>query len=337
MGIFSAGDEKTNQVRRRRGRAEGEFDEKKTVSSLLPATVNGGVFGECGGYVDTSKPPGHSSDEQMMVDTFLEPANVLRLRFFLGGPNLVWFLCALVLHLLFPYEIGAFQRRGLHRADADSTVPTTSTSRSADTNHTVVFLGFDLGFIGEHPPNTSGGAAGAPPNNLPVAPILRLFILNYIFAFSFYWFWFASLYPLPHVSKMYVMVSSKPYFSVFNKCTYGIICPKRMQEAKRKYIPDSYPTLGNMVHDIWFWSGAMVVWTFFEVLAMRMWATGVVEWRTDTELATQLWSGTDLLNVLHNLIWVFLVPFARNVQFWFAHYGVREFYILSYVRITVWG
>lgn len=92
--------------------------------------------------------------------------------------------------------------------------------------------------------------------------------------------------------------------------------------SQRKFQPGVYPTAGNIVHDVWYWTLGIVQWTVHECLMVRLWATGKVPYISDTELirSPKL--------VLITFCWVLLIPMWRDLHFYFAHRfsHIRAFY-----------
>ena len=87
--------------------------------------------------------------------------------------------------------------------------------------------------------------------------------------------------------------------------------------AARKYVPGSYPTAGNMVHNLYYWSLGVIQWTAWECVVMRLWATGVVPYASDAEV---LGSGRLLA---WNLFWVMVVPLWRDLHFYGTEAAAR--------------
>ena len=96
--------------------------------------------------------------------------------------------------------------------------------------------------------------------------------------------------------------------------------------AARKYVPGSYPTAGNMVHNLYYWSLGVIQWTAWECVVMRLWATGVVPYASDAEV---LGSGRLLA---WNLFWVMVVPLWRDLHFYVAHRFVHIRAIYRFVH-----
>ena len=120
------------------------------------------------------------------------------------------------------------------------------------------------------------------------------FALNFAVAFAYYGFFFAALY----IFKL----------------------------AKRKYRPNSYPTLGNMAHNMWYWTLGIVQWTFWEAVMVQLWATGVVAHKTNAEVLA------DRNLVIINALAIFLIPVWRDVHFYVAHRFLHIRAVYTYVH-----
>ncbi|KAH8080458.1 C-4 methylsterol oxidase [Aureococcus anophagefferens] len=82
--------------------------------------------------------------------------------------------------------------------------------------------------------------------------------------------------------------------------------------ASRKYEPDSWPTAGNMAHNLWYWSLGVAQWTFWECAMCRIW-----EPAARTSRRTRRFSEITLL--LKNAAVLLLVPVWRDFHFYVAH------------------
>ena len=111
--------------------------------------------------------------------------------------------------------------------------------------------------------------------------LARRFLLNYLVAFTYYGFFFFGLY----------VRSWSP----------------------RKYQGGVFPTLGNMAHNLWYWSLAIVQWTFWEAVMARLWASGAVSFSTNAEVL----ASPKLLAL--NVLWVLMIPLWRDLHFYIAH------------------
>jgi len=97
------------------------------------------------------------------------------------------------------------------------------------------------------------------------------------------------------------------YYSFFYVALY------HLSWAKRKFKPGSYPTMGNMAHNLWYWSLGVLQWTAWECVMTRLWATGMVPFVSDA----QLLASPALL--AWNALWVLIVPLWRDLHFYVAH------------------
>ena len=107
------------------------------------------------------------------------------------------------------------------------------------------------------------------------------FALNYFFAFCYYGFFHYGLY-------------------IANWGT-------------RKFVPGSYPTMSNMAHNLYYWSLAIVQWTFWEYAMCRIWASGGADFATNA----QILADPKLLAL--NIFWVLAIPIWRDLHFYMAH------------------
>ena len=116
------------------------------------------IFGNPASYIDLHKPAGHTSDDKVLAEVFMSWKSFFRLTYMLYTPNIIWFSLAFILHFGFPYEIEAFS------VDSSS-----STSSSVVSNNSIISI-------------------------IPLQPVLHLFILSYIVAFTYYGFFHVKLY-----------------------------------------------------------------------------------------------------------------------------------------------
>ena len=77
--------------------------------------------------------------------------------------------------------------------------------------------------------------------------------------------------------------------------------------AARKYVPGSFPTAGNMAHNLYYWGLGVLQWTAWECVLMRLWATGKVPYAADAEVLAR----PGLL--AWNVFWVMLVPWVEVI------------------------
>lgn len=122
----------------------------------------------------------------------------------------------------------------------------------------------------------------------------KRFALNFAVAFAYYAFFFVGLY----VFKM----------------------------SGRKYLENSYPTVGNMAHNMYYWTLAIVQWTWWEAVMVRLWATGAVEFKSYDEIMA------DNNLIALNVFWVLAIPVWRDVHFYIAHRFLHIRSIYTYVH-----
>jgi sterol desaturase/sphingolipid hydroxylase (fatty acid hydroxylase superfamily) len=97
--------------------------------------------------------------------------------------------------------------------------------------------------------------------------------------------------------------------------------------GKRKFVPNSYPTVGNMVHNLWYWSLAIVQWTFWEYVMSRIWASGKgAGFITDTEMLT------NKFYFVWNVFWMLVIPVWRDLHFYIAHRFIHVRAIYKFVH-----
>ena len=108
--------------------------------------------------------------------------------------------------------------------------------------------------------------------------VLKRLALNFSVAFAYYGYWHAVLYRT-----------------------------KDQGGASRKYEPDSWPTAGNMAHNLWYWSLGVAQWTFWECAMCRIWATGGADFATDAAVLG------DYTLFLKNVVVLLLVPVEEEV------------------------
>jgi len=100
----------------------------------------------------------------------------------------------------------------------------------------------------------------------------------------------------------------------------------RFGKASRKFSPESFPTYGNMLHNVYYWFLGVLQWTFWECVMCRLWATGVVGYKTDQEIFR------DPYLLALNGLWVLLIPLWRDVHFYIAHRFIHIRAIYKYVH-----
>lgn len=92
--------------------------------------------------------------------------------------------------------------------------------------------------------------------------------------------------------------------------------------SQRKFQPGVFPTVGNMMHNLWYWSLGILQWTFHECLMVRLWATDKVPYVSDDALFNSLG------HVAATAVWILVIPLWRDLHFYFAHRfsHIRAFY-----------
>ena len=136
---------------------------------------------------------------------------------------------------------------------------------------------------------TGGGSSALPLSGW----VLRRFVLNYGACFAYYAYFHVTLYWL--------------------------------KWADRKYKPEM-PTAANMLHNMFYWSLGIVQWTWWEALMVRLWATGVVPFASDSEVVA------DWKALAFNVAFVLLVPLWRDFHFYVAHRFIHVRAIYKYVH-----
>eukprot|EP00941_MAST-03F_sp_MAST-3F-sp1_P003229 g3229.t1 len=124
--------------------------------------------------------------------------------------------------------------------------------------------------------------------------MLTRFIYNYVIAFTYYGFFHYGLY----------------------WADWG----------KRKYIEGSYPTAGNMMHNLWYWSLGIGQWTMWEFFMTRIWKSGSVSFVTNE----QMLQNNALL--AYNVLWILIIPIYRDLHFYIAHRFIHIRAIYKYVH-----
>jgi len=82
---------------------------------------------------------------------------------------------------------------------------------------------------------------------------------------------------------------------------------------KRKFNKDHWASAGELAHDIWYLTLGTIQWCGWEVIFMRLWATGLVPYVSSAELL----SSPTLL--LQSTLGFLLVPVWRGLHFYTAH------------------
>lgn len=119
-------------------------------------------------------------------------------------------------------------------------------------------------------------------NGSAVAWLQSRFTLNFIIAFLYYGFFFAGLYIV--------------------------------KWGKRKFSAESWPTVGNMMHNLYYWTLGVVQWTFWEYAMSRIWALN-----RGAGFATNADILADPKLLAWNVLWVLVIPCWRDLHFYIAH------------------
>eukprot|EP01048_Picozoa_sp_COSAG05_P009583 COSAG05_NODE_796_length_7262_cov_8.601284_8_plen_325_part_00 len=83
--------------------------------------------------------------------------------------------------------------------------------------------------------------------------------------------------------------------------------------AARKFKPEKSPGFGRMCHNMWYTFLGAVQWTCWEVIFMRLWATGILPYVSDASALA------DPMLLAKCLFWVAAVPVFREFHFYWAH------------------
>ena len=97
------------------------------------------------------------------------------------------------------------------------------------------------------------------------------------------------------------------YYSLFHVGLW------RLGWGSRKFQPDVYPTVANMIHNTYYWSLGILQWTFWECVMIRLWATGKVPYTTNADLL-----GSWRLLALNGFA-VLMTPCWRDTHFYIVH------------------
>ena len=84
--------------------------------------------------------------------------------------------------------------------------------------------------------------------------------------------------------------------------------------GKRKFFPGSYPTRGNMVHNVYYWFLGVLQWTLYEVAMQKLWGSGMMPGPPTYE---EVFSSNRLLAL--NVATILAIPIWRDIHFYSAH------------------
>lgn len=144
------------------------------------------------------------------------------------------------------------------------------------------------------------------------------------------------------------------FFGFFFAALY--LPPLRLRLASRKYVPESWPTIGNLIHDGWYFGIGVFVYTVLEAGMVRLWRGGVLPYwyfgraadaggsRAGADAPEEFWSSLVIVNenenvpgqhrsgnppssstvsrsalVLLTALSLLLTPLYREFHFYFAH------------------
>eukprot|EP00301_Raphidiophrys_heterophryoidea_P023633 c7445_g1_i2.p1 GENE.c7445_g1_i2~~c7445_g1_i2.p1 ORF type:complete len:454 (+),score=113.39 c7445_g1_i2:1-1362(+) len=93
--------------------------------------------------------------------------------------------------------------------------------------------------------------------------------------------------------------------------SWGVIYVLRV--PKRKFDKEHWPSAQELAHDVWYLTLGTLQWCGWEVVMMRLWATGVVGHMSNSEV----WSSWS--NLLQTSLCFMLVPAWRGFHFYTAH------------------
>lgn len=97
------------------------------------------------------------------------------------------------------------------------------------------------------------------------------------------------------------------YFSFWHVTLYGL------HMAKRPFIEDRIYSLDKLVHNAFWTTSGIVIWTSFENVFAYLWATGRLSYISDLHSFSTLWGAASFLLALMG------VPLWRSIHFYFAH------------------
>eukprot|EP00937_MAST-01D_sp_MAST-1D-sp2_P000788 g788.t1 len=96
--------------------------------------------------------------------------------------------------------------------------------------------------------------------------------------------------------------------------------------SQRKFRPGRWPTAGNVFHNAWYSMLGTLQWCGWEVLTVRLWATGRLPFVPD---AAAFGSGVGLVRFA---LWTVFVPVWRGLHFYFAHRLIHIKPLYKYVH-----
>jgi sterol desaturase/sphingolipid hydroxylase (fatty acid hydroxylase superfamily) len=125
---------------------------------------------------------------------------------------------------------------------------------------------------------------------------------------------------------------------VYYSCFHTLLYVRRA--GSRKFKPTQWPTAGNMIHNLWYWTLFVVQWSLWECAVMRLWASDAQTYASEsdiafTDLVNQRISLVDFLSnsvLWWNVLWILLVPIWRDIHFYVAHRFIHIRAIYKYVH-----
>ena len=98
------------------------------------------------------------------------------------------------------------------------------------------------------------------------------------------------------------------------------------RRGQRKFAADKSPSLPTMAHNVWYACLGTLQWCGWEVVFMRLWASGRLPFIADADaFATPA-------NALRMLLWTALVPLWRGLHFYLAHRLIHVRVLYKYVH-----
>lgn len=95
--------------------------------------------------------------------------------------------------------------------------------------------------------------------------------------------------------------------------------------ASRKFNPLSNgPTLPRLLHNIWYCSLGLLIWTAFEVTMIHLMGSGKIAYTPDARLLSR--------DGLTTVWWVLAMPAFRDLHFYFAHRTIHIRVLYTYVH-----
>ena len=96
--------------------------------------------------------------------------------------------------------------------------------------------------------------------------------------------------------------------------------------GKRKYHKANMPSIPNLIHDVWYTSLGILQWTAWEVMFLRLYATGRLDYMSDSEVWGS-WRGRAVW-----VLWTLFIPLWRGLHFYAAHRLLHVWPLYKYVH-----